>query len=67
MFLESLMDNNKAGFFYLHTDETVAVLEPCWRFLQKLSISLHSGHYETVLAAKIAQHSRRRSRRSLAG
>jgi hypothetical protein len=44
MFLESLMDNNKPGFFYLHTDLTLGISEPCCAFL-RLSVSLHAQHY----------------------
>jgi hypothetical protein len=54
MFLESLMDNNKAGLFYLHTDLDVGITEPCCAFLQ-LSVSFRSAHYDKCLAAKIAQ------------
>lgn len=54
MFLESLMDNNKAGFFYLHTDVNVGISEPCCAVLQ-LAVSLRAEHYETCLAAKSAQ------------
>ncbi len=54
MFLESLMDNNKAGLFYLHTDLDVGITEPCCAFLQ-LSISFRSVHYDKCLDAKIAQ------------
>jgi hypothetical protein len=49
MFLESLFDNNKASFFYLHADKTVKILEPCCAFLQ-LAISLHSEHYDFLSA-----------------
>ena len=54
MFLESLMDNNKAGLFYLHTDVDVGITEPCCAFLQ-LSVSLRAVHYQQCLDAKIAQ------------
>jgi hypothetical protein len=54
MFLESLMDNNKAGLFYLHTDLGLGISEPCCAFLQ-LSVSFRSVHYEKCLDAKIAQ------------
>ncbi len=55
MFLESLIDNNKSGYFYLHEDQSVGISESCCAFLQ-LSISLHSAeHYDIVLGAKIAQ------------
>jgi hypothetical protein len=54
IFLESLFDNNKAGFFYLHPDETVQIHEPCCAFLQ-LSISFHSEHYDAILKSKVAQ------------
>src|SRR4051794_11739779 len=54
MFLESLMDNNKPGFFYLHTDLTLGIDQPCCAFLQ-LAISFRAQHYERCLEAKIAQ------------
>jgi hypothetical protein len=54
MFLESLMDNNKPGFFYLHPDALLGITEPSCAFLQ-LAISFRSQHYERCLAAKIAQ------------
>lgn len=54
MFLESLMDNNKAGVFYLHVDFDVGITEPCCAFLQ-LSVSFRSVHYDKCLGAKIAQ------------
>jgi hypothetical protein len=54
MFLESLMDNNKAGLFYLHTDHGLTISEPCCAILQ-LSISLQARHYNICLSAKIAQ------------
>ncbi len=41
MFLESLMDNNKSGLFYLHTDAGLTITEPCCAVLQ-LSISLRT-------------------------
>ena len=54
MFLESLMDNNKPGLFYLHEDQTIGIMEPCCAFLQ-LSITLRSEHYDKCLDAKITQ------------
>ena len=55
MFMEGLIDNNKAGFFYLHEDQSLGISESCCAFLQ-LSISLQSAaHYDNVLDAKIAQ------------
>jgi hypothetical protein len=54
MFLESLMDNNRPGFFYLHTDASVGITEPCCAFLQ-LSVSFRSQHYDKCLDAKTAQ------------
>ncbi len=54
MFLESLMDNNKAGLFYLHTDPSLDITEPYCAILQ-LSISLPAEHYDKCLRAKIAQ------------
>jgi hypothetical protein len=54
MFLESLMDNNKAGLFYLHTDTSLDITEPYCAFLQ-LSISFRAQHYDKCLDAKIAQ------------
>lgn len=54
MFLESLMDNNKPGYFYLHTDVTVGISQPCCAFLQ-LAVSLRAVHYDRCLEAKIAQ------------
>jgi hypothetical protein len=54
MFLESLMDNNKAGYFYLHTDHLLGISEPCCAFLQ-LAVSFRSQHYKACLDAKIAQ------------
>jgi hypothetical protein len=54
MFLESLMDNNKPGFFYLHADPAVGISQPSCAFLQ-LSISFRSEHYSKCLLAKLAQ------------
>ena len=54
LFLASLMDNNKPGYFYLHTDATVGITEPSCAFLQ-LAISFRSVHYDKCLLAKIAQ------------
>lgn len=54
LFLESLMDNNKPGFFYLHTDADLGISEPCCAFLQ-LAISVRVEHYDKCLEAKIAQ------------
>jgi len=54
MFLESLMDNNKAGLFYLHTDLDLGISEPCCAFLQ-LSVSFRAVNYDKCLEAKIAQ------------
>jgi hypothetical protein len=54
MFLESLMDNDKAGLFYLHTDPSLDITEPYCAILQ-LSISLRAEHYDKCLGAKIAQ------------
>lgn len=54
MFLEGLMDNNKAGLFYLHTDVDLGISEPCCAVLQ-LSVSFRAVHYDTCLEAKIAQ------------
>ncbi len=54
MFLESLMDNNKPGFFYLHTDADLGISEPCCTFLQ-LAISVRAEHYDKCLEAKTAQ------------
>lgn len=54
MFLESLMDNNRPGFFYLHTDASVGITEPSCAFLQ-LSVSFLAQDYEKCLGAKIAQ------------
>jgi hypothetical protein len=54
LFLESLMDNNKPGFFYLHTDADLGISEPCCAFLQ-LAISVRAEHYDKCLEAKIAQ------------
>ena len=48
------MDNNKPGFFYLHTDAQVGITEPSCAFLH-LAISFRAQHYERCLGAKIAQ------------
>src|SRR5207248_2002796 len=54
MYLESLMDNNRPAYFYLHTDQSLGIAEPCCAFLQ-LTVAFRSQHYEKCLAAKIAQ------------
>lgn len=56
MFLESLLDNNKDGYFYLHNDVSpdAQIQEDCCAFLQ-LTVALKSEHYNMCLAAKIAQ------------
>ncbi len=52
--LVNLMDNNKPGYFYLHTDQLLGITEPCCAFLQ-LAVSLRLQHYKACLDAKIAQ------------
>ncbi len=54
MFLESLIDNNKPGYFYLHTDLGLGIHAPCCAFLP-LTVSLRVVHYDLLLRAKIAQ------------
>jgi hypothetical protein len=54
MFIESLLDNNQAGFFYLHEDQSLGLSPSCCSFLS-LPISLRAEHYDCFLDAKIAQ------------
>jgi hypothetical protein len=54
MFLESLLDNNKEGYFYLHQDVGLGIAQNCCAFLQ-LSVALKAEHYDLCLAAKIAE------------
>jgi len=53
-FLESLFDNNKDGYFYVHSDLGLGIQYDCCAILQ-LSVALKIEHYEMCLAAKIAQ------------
>ena len=53
MFLQSLMDNNKPGYFYLHTDHTRD--RPALRAFLQLAALFRAQHYDRCLEAKIAQ------------
>lgn len=54
MFAESLLDNNKEGYFYLHQDVGLGISQDCCAFLQ-LSVALKVEHYDLCLDAKIAE------------
>lgn len=54
MFMESLLDNNKEGYFYLHVDVGTGIHQSCCAFLQ-LSVALKIEHYDLCLDAKIAE------------
>lgn len=54
MFVESLLDNNQAGYFYLHEDSAAGLYGRNCAFLA-LSIALRAQHYDLCLRAKIAQ------------
>lgn len=54
MFLESLFDNNKEGYFYLHRDVGLGIQANYCAFLH-LSVALKAVHYPMCLEAKIAQ------------
>ncbi len=56
MFLASLLDNNKEGYFYLHADYSndVNIQCNCCAFL-RLSVALKVEHYDLCLAAKTAE------------
>ena len=54
LFLESLLDNNKEGYFYLHTDIGLGIQSNCCAFL-RLSVALKAEHYDLCLDAKIAE------------
>lgn len=54
MFLESLFDNNREGYFYLHQDVGLGIQANYCAFLH-LSVALKSLHYPMCLNAKIAQ------------
>jgi hypothetical protein len=53
-FLESLVDNNKEGYFYLHQDVGLGIQANCCAFL-RLTVALKSIHFPVCLQAKIAQ------------
>ncbi len=54
-FLAKLLNNNNPEYFYLAADVDCHLSEPCVAFL-KLSVPVRSeDHYETCLAARIAQ------------
>ncbi len=54
LFLESLLDNNQHGYFYLHEDISLGISGRFCAFLA-LSIPLRTEHYDLLLGAKIAQ------------
>jgi hypothetical protein len=54
MFLESLFDNNKEGYFYLHQDVGLGIQANYCVFLY-LSVALKAMHYPMCLEAKVAQ------------
>jgi hypothetical protein len=54
MFLESLLDNNQDGYFYLHQDVGLGIQQSCCAFLP-LSVTLKVEHYNLCLEAKIAE------------
>lgn len=54
LFLESLFDNNKDGYFYVHSDLGLGIEYNCCAFLP-LSVALKIDHYDMCLSAKIAQ------------
>ncbi len=54
MFTESLLDNNKDGYFYLHHDVGLGISQDCCAFLP-LSVALKVEHYDLCLDAKIAE------------
>jgi hypothetical protein len=51
---ESLLDNNLAGYFYLHEDATTTLTDRCCAFLA-LSVAFRVDHYDLLLRAKVAQ------------
>jgi hypothetical protein len=51
-FLERLLNNNESEYFYLHDDVQVGLAQPSCIFL-RLSIALHSQHYETCRLSRI--------------
>jgi hypothetical protein len=50
-FVESLLDNNRPHYFYLHPDAAVGLSEPSCAFLQ-VSLTLKAEHYQTCLDAR---------------
>lgn len=54
MFLQGLLDNNREGFFYLHSDVGLGIHQNCCAFLQ-LSVALKIEHFDMCLTAKIAE------------
>ncbi len=54
MFIQHLLDNNEPQYFYLHNDISLGIHEACCVHLA-LSVALRAEHYDTILAAKIAQ------------
>jgi hypothetical protein len=54
MFLESLLDNNQDGYFYLHQDVGLGIHQNCCAFLPLL-VTLKINHYQLCLDAKIAE------------
>ncbi len=54
LFTESLIDNNRDGYFYLHEDTSLGIFGYNCTFLN-LSVSLKADHYGSFLDAKIAQ------------
>jgi hypothetical protein len=54
-FAERLLNNNEPGYFYLHREPSVGLLEDHCVFLQ-LSVPLRSeDHYQLLLSAKVLQ------------
>lgn len=51
MFLERLLNNNNHEYFYLHDESSVGLRSSC-AFL-RLSIALHSKHYQKLRAARM--------------
>lgn len=54
MFVESLLDNNREGYFYLHADFELGIQQNCCAFLP-LKVALKVEHYDLCLEAKLAQ------------